>query len=563
MHGKIAKVLKKRASTPHYVSPNQLILLGFETPFDQKLSQGNRWVKMAHAIPWDSIVCHYDKLFTSREGRPPISGRVVLGAIIIKHYLNLSDRETIAQVQENMFMQYFLGYSSFTNEEPFSPTLFVEIRERLSLELLSKINDVIAVLCIEREEVADHKKKSAPSDKDKKLSGDPPVEDNQAAGADVVPRETSATGPQAQQATQAEQILQTPDILHAEAVPQTDGPVGSTKVPLKKENKGRLLMDATVAPQDITFPTDLKLLNAAREKSEELIDILYRPPLHGDTKVRTYRELARKYFLNAAKKKKKTSKEIYKVNGRQIRYLRRNLGHIDSLLAAYEKFPLSPRQQKYLMVLHTVYDQQEEMHRTHTRRIDYRIVNIHQPHVRPIVRGKESAKVEFGSKLQVSIVAGYTFIDYFSWEAFNESGYLLTSVEKYKGRFGFYPAEVLADQIYCTRDNRKELKLLGIKLIAKPLGRPSALAVKVHLSPGERNPIEAKFGQAKRKYGLQNVKARLSSTCQSWIAAIAIVLNLVRMARWALIDLTQVIRGVWEVQSTSYWPVLIYTSPGN
>ena len=43
----------------------------------------------------------------------------------------------------------------------------------------------------------------------------------------------------------------------------------------QKQNKGKLLMDATVAPQNITFPTDLKLLNAARKKSEELIDILY------------------------------------------------------------------------------------------------------------------------------------------------------------------------------------------------------------------------------------------------------------------------------------------------
>ena len=535
MHGKNEKVVKKRASTPGYVSPNQLTLVGFETPFHHQLSKSNRWVKMAQAIPWDSIVCHYNKLFTSREGRPPISGRVVLGAVVIKHYLNLSDRETIAQIRENMFMQYFLGYSSFTNEEPFSPALFVEIRERLSMEILSKINDVIAVLCIEKEEVANQK--------DKKPPVDPPVELNQ-AGADVVPKETSAAAPQAQQAPQTVQILQATDITHAEAMPQTDGLGGSATAPLKKENKGRLLMDATVAPQDITFPTDLKLLNASRKKSEEIIDILYNPALHGDTKVRTYRELARKDFLNAAKKKKKTSKEIYKANGRQIRYLRRNLGHIDTLLCAYDKFPLTPQQQKYLMVLHTVYDQQEEMHRTHTKRIDYRIVNIHQPHVRPIVRGKESAKVEFGSKLQVSIVAGYTFIDHFSWESFNESGYLLASVEKYKGRFGFYPAEVLADQIYCTRDNRKELKLLDIKLIAKPLGRPSAQAVKVHLSPGERNPIEGKFGQAKRKYGLQNIKARLSSTSQSWVAAIALVLNLVRMTRWALIALLQTIRGM-------------------
>lgn len=545
MQGKIEKVVKKRASTPAYVSPNQLTLAGFETPFDQKLFKGNRWVSMAHGIPWDSIVGHYDKLFKSREGRPPISGRIVLGAIIIKHYLNLSDRETIAQVRENMFMQYFLGYSTFTNEEPFSPSLFVEIRERLSLEILSKINDVVAVLCIQQEEVANQKEKPAYCGKDEKPSGDPPLEASQAS-ADVTPKQNW-----------------TPDILQTKAAPQTEVAAERTEVLPKKENKGRLLMDATAVPQDITFPTDLKLLNAARKKSEELIDILYNPSLHGDTKMRTYREIARKDFLNTAKKKKKTSKEIYKANGRQIRYLRRNLGHIETLLVAYKKILLIPSQQKYLMVLHTVYDQQEEMHRTHTKRIDHRIVNIHQPHVRPIVRGKEGAKVEFGSKLQVSIVAGYTFIDHFSWEAFNESGYLLASVEKYKGRFGFYPAEVLADQIYCTRDNRKALKLLHIKLIAKPLGRPSAQAVKVHLSPGERNPIEGKFGQAKRKYGLQRVKARLSSTSQSWIAAIALVLNLVRMTRQALVTLTQKIRMVWEASTGTYWPVLIYTRQKN
>ncbi len=247
-------------------------------------------------------------------------------------------------------------------------------------------------------------------------------------------------------------------------------------------------MDATVAPQNITFPTDLKLLNAARKKSEELIDLLHNPLLHGNKKVRTYRQVARKCFLNSAKKKRKTAKEIYKANGQQLRFLKRNLAHIDVLLAAYQTFPLEHKNQKYLMVLHTVYDQQEEMHRTNTHRIDYRIVNIHQPHVRPIVRGKENAKTEFGSKIQMSLVRGFAFLDHLSWEAFNEGGYLIDSVEKYKFRFGFYPAEVLADQIYCTRDNRKQLKLLDIKLIAKPLGRPSAQAVKVHLSPGERRP---------------------------------------------------------------------------
>ena len=518
MQGNTGNGTRKRASTPKYISPNQLILEGFETPFEQKLSKDNRWVKSGNAIPWDSFVNYYDKLFKSQEGRTPISGRVVSGCIIIKHMLDLTDRETIEQVRENMFMQYFIGYSSFTNEAPFSASLFVEIRERLNLEILSKINEVIVLHKIRHED--DEKEIPKGNNKD-----EPPIVKEESVYID---------------AKEAER-----EELQKKPLPEN-------------KPKGKLLMDATVAPQNITYPTDLKLLNTARRKSEELIDKLYNPALDGYPKVRTYRQKAQKVFLNAAKKKKKSNKEIYKSNGQQIRFLRRNLSHIDTLLEAYSSFPLTPKDLKYLMVLRTVYEQQEEMHRIHTNRIEHRIVNIHQPNVRPMVRGKESAKVEFVSKIQVSLVKGYTFIDYHSWEAYNEGGYLMLSVEKYNERFGFYPAEVHADQIYCTRDNRSKLKELGIKLMAKTLGRPKASAVKNHVRPGERNPVEGKFGQGKVKYGLDKIRAKLSTTSISWIAAIPLVLNLVRLTRKALLSLLFYLINKWKMYNyefieTEFW----------
>ena len=73
----------------------------------------------------------------------------------------------------------------------------------------------------------------------------------------------------------------------------------------------------------------------------------------------------------------------------------------------------------------------------------------------------------------------------------------------------------------------------GIILRAKPLGRPSA--VPHHVSPGERNPIEGKFGQAKTAYGLNRIRARLRGTSESWIASIILVLNLVKLAGRALL----------------------------
>jgi len=159
-------------------------------------------------------------------------------------------------------------------------------------------------------------------------------------------------------------------------------------------------------------------------------------------------------------------------------------------------------------------------------------VSIHQPHVRPIVRGKAKAKVEFGAKIHVSLVDGYAFLDELSWDAFNEGSHLMGYVEQYRQRFGYYPQEVLADQIYCSRDNRRQLKEKGIGLLAKPLGRPSAVK-KQHVRPGERNPIEGKFGQGKTAYGLDNIKARLKDTSESWIACIFLVLNLVKLAGMA------------------------------
>jgi hypothetical protein len=172
------------------------------------------------------------------------------------------------------------------------------------------------------------------------------------------------------------------------------------------------------------------------------------------------------------------------------------------------------------------------MYKSNIHSIEHRIISIHQPHIRPIVRGKSQAKTEFGAKIHVSIIDGISFLDELSWDAFNEGSHMMNYVEKYKQRFGCYPREVLADQIYCTRVNRAALKEKNIKLLSKPLGRPSA--VQIHVSPGERNPIEGKFGQAKTGYGLNRIKARLRETSESWIASIFLVLNLVKLAGVAL-----------------------------
>ena len=468
MQGIMTRAKRKRAPTPTYVSPNQLTLDAFASPFATQLKSTNRWVVLGDLIPWDDICGTYLKhVGIGRTGRPPLSPRVVIGSLVIKHMMNLDDREVVEQISENIYMQYFLGYRSFSIEPPFDPSLFVEFRKKLGADQINAINEKIISLKA-------HLETPKPDDSS---------DDESSAG---------------------------------------------------KGNRGRVIYDATACPQDIAYPTDLNLLSDAREKSEQLIDMLYDPAIH-TKKPRTYRKIARKKYLNTAQKKNKSRKAIRSAVGSQLRFLNRNLKSINKLLNSFSSvsIPLEKRDYKYLLVINFLYQQQKEMYDEHKHTIEDRIVSIHQPHVRPIVRGKTTAKVEFGAKIHVSIIDGISFLDEISWDAFNEGSHMVEYVEKYKARFGCYPRELLADKIYCTRFNRAWLREKGIKLIAKPLGRPSA--VQNHVSPGERNPIEGKFGQAKTAYGLDRIKARLRNTSESWMASIILVLNLVKLAGRALL----------------------------
>ena len=179
-----------------------------------------------------------------------------------------------------------------------------------------------------------------------------------------------------------------------------------------------MLVDATAYSQDIAYPTDLGLLNAGRMKCEEIIDRFYDPLLHRAVKPRSDRQKARKAYLNTAKKK--TLAELNVAIRKQLRYVNWDLKMIDSLLCAFSENPLKEKERTYVETIRKVLVQQTYMQRNNTYSVVDRIVSIHQPQVRPIVRGKEKSTVEFGSKINLSLVEGYAFLDHLSWDAYNE-----------------------------------------------------------------------------------------------------------------------------------------------
>lgn len=298
------------------------------------------------------------------------------------------------------------------------------------------------------------------------------------------------------------------------------------------ENNGTLILDATCAPQNISFPQDVNLLNEAREELEGIVDDLCR---RFDYYVpRMYRRNARKDYLNLAKCKKRTSKKIRKAVKQQLQYIRRDRRYIDELLDT--ECELTPKQAVRLDVIDTVYEQQKYMYENKVHSVPGRIVSISQPYIRPIVRGKAAAPVEFGAKIDLSLdEKGMARIEKLSFDAYNEGDVLIAATERYYERTGHYPKRILADKIYRNRNNLAYCREHGIRLSGPSLGRPKKNAgtdkKTEYKDNADRIAVERTFALAKQKYGLGLITSRLDETTRCSIALSIIAMNVDRICR--------------------------------
>lgn len=491
-------------------SSKQLTLAEFDWPFETALDEKNRWVKMSQIVPWDDLAEGYYQGLSASTGRPAKDARLVIGAVIIKHKLSLSDSETVQQIQENPYMQYFVGLASYQMKAAFSPSLFVDIRKRMGQSVFEVFHQ--AILDAHAGEKQKIITKTTPQSKPNKKE---PTQD----------KLSEYTSPKNKSAPASEKSE-----THSKETPT---------------HQGKLIVDATVVEQAIRYPTDLSLLNEARELTEQIIDKLY-PQTALKNKPRTYREKARSVFLAVVKQRRPGRKKLRRGIKQQLQYLRRNLGHIEHLLTYWAEgteLPLPSWLLYRYWVIQHLYEQQWEMHRTNTRRCDNRIVSISQPYVRPIIRGKQNKAVEFGAKLSVSLDGqGYARVDHLRWDAFHEGLDLKSQVESYHQRTGYYPEKVLADPLYGTRENRTYLKQKGIHFAGKPLGRPKKvtednreemkrLKAQRRTDYLQRIPIEGKFGQGKNAYRLNDIRAKRADTSVAWINSIFLVMNLLILER--------------------------------
>ena len=458
---------------------HQYSLSDFNQPLGMEMNPENRWVKKAAMIPWDEIEDRYAELFPSEVGMPAKPLQTALGSLLIQKDYGYSDRELVEQIKENPYYQYFIGLPGYEYKAPFVPSLLVEFRKRLDENVLAEINEMIAAY----------------------NSSDDSSDDDSNDGSNSADDTSNES---------------------------------NTNAASEPENAGTLILDATCAPQNIAFPQDINLLNEARENLESMIDQICAD--YHFQKPRMYREKAREVYLALAKCRKRTSKRIRKAIGQQLRFISRDLGYID-MFVLYNDVALNEKQFTRLCVIRELYKQQKYMYDNKTHKVKDRIVSISQSYIRPIVRGKIKAPVEFGAKLDMSIdERGIARLEKLSFDAYNEQDVLVMAIENYRKRTGHYPERVLVDQIYRNQKNRAYCKSKNIRISGKALGRPKKNPTSeekkiAHQDNTDRIEVERGFSLAKRCFGMGLITTKLDITTRSSIALSILAMNISNLAR--------------------------------
>ena len=458
---------------------SQSSFLDFNQPMGLHMNPNNRWVKMADSVPWDVFEKKYSRLFKAKTGNVAKPVRMALGALIIQTKFQYSDRELVEQITENPYLQYFIGLPGYQEEPPFDSSTLVLFRKRINAQMIAEANEYML------------------SSRNKKDDDDNPKPPTGGMSSDNDTSDASL------------------------------------------DNEGTLILDASCAPVNIRYPQDISLLNEAREKLETIIYRFHKT--YGLALPRRYVRKARKEYLAFAKSKKHTAKKIRKVLRQQLSYVKRDIAYLEEYMS--DGYAPEASEIPLLLTIFKLYEQQQYMYDNKVHSVENRIVSISQPWIRPIVRGKLNAPVEFGAKLDISIdTDGYARIEKTSFDAYNESGCLKNATERYKERTGHYPERILADQIYRTRENRSFCREHGIRLSGPKLGRPKLATTKTdkkleYQDNTDRIAVEREFSREKRCYGLGKIVTKLEKTQLTSIALSVFVANLFRIQRRILFAL--------------------------
>jgi hypothetical protein len=326
----------------------QLTIDGFRSSLDG-LDKKNRWVWLGDHLPWDE----YEKLYSQTLNNQTVGAsakpaRMVIGAMLVKHIIRLSDQDTIEMIQENPYMQYLCGLEEFTDQPIFDPSLFVDLRKRISDEDINKMTEAL----MKREQEMKDEIRKREEDKARDRGEEPPaapaVDENAAAFVDSQGR----------------------------------------------KHEGVLKIDATCADAEVRYPVDVDIIDDGCSVMDRFIRRICK---HAGISVPyTYYGKARNAYRYLVKMKKKGGKLVKETIGQMLSCLHRDILTLIDLTAGEFRYRLEclrKDQRRVLDATMKMYFQQEQMFRTGEHSCKDRMISIFQPHVRPIVRGKANRAV--------------------------------------------------------------------------------------------------------------------------------------------------------------------------
>ena len=123
----------------------QLAFEDFNQPIGLKMNPSNRWIQKAELIPWAELEKDYAKNFRNKKGNVAKPFRMAFGALLIQKEYSYSDEETVLQIQENPYLQFFIGLPGYQDAKPFDASTMVYFRKRLDETTLIEINEKILV----------------------------------------------------------------------------------------------------------------------------------------------------------------------------------------------------------------------------------------------------------------------------------------------------------------------------------------------------------------------------------------------------------------------------------
>ncbi len=300
---------------------------------------------------------------------------------------------------------------------------------------------------------------------------------------------------------------------------------------LPANERKAVLMDATCFESHLRYPTDVKLLFECCQWLQGQLLGLCKSLAVARPRNR-FKEQQHNYFAYA-RYRKKTYRQTLRRRRSLLHLLEKLVGQFQQLLDGHQVNWLAEKTYQRLKLLKTVCLQQRYLLSKPASSLAGRILSLHKPYVRPIVRGKETKPVEFGAKVHLTLSAGLCWIEHLSFEAFHEGKRLKASVYKHQTVFG--ACRLLgADGIYATNENRrfvtkKQIQTNFAKKGPVPVsGQQKQAQVLIHKARAAQ--MEGVFGNQKNHYLLAKIKARTQPAEITWILFGVLTANVVKVA---------------------------------